>query len=197
MNEKEYQYSKESLLENPQTYQFTKFEGKEFLQRYVNSRKKIILKLGSSRYSDADIEKVIEQEQNDSRKKNNTTIFELRRILLHIINNNKDTKINAKFEMYLKKFEINKRLYDKYDDNEKNSTRYDIIENYILLSVISILKFKKTENLKFLNTALKLNDTICSEFRNMIKEDYNKLFKFSLESEMSIITRFMKKIGAQ
>ena len=42
MNEKEYQYSKESLLENPQTYQFTKFEGKEFLQRYVNSRKKII-----------------------------------------------------------------------------------------------------------------------------------------------------------
>ena len=99
--------------------------------------------------------------------------------------------------MYLKKFEINKRLYDKYDDNEKNSTRYDIIENYILLSVISILKFKKTENLKFLNTALKLNDTICSEFRNMIKEDYNKLFKFSLESEMSIITRFMKKIGAQ
>jgi hypothetical protein len=153
--------------------------------------------LGSSRYSDADIEKVIEQEQNDSRNKNNTTIFELRRILLHIIKNNKDTKINAKFEMYLKKFEINKRLYDKYDDNEKNSTRYDIIENYILLSVISILKFKKTENLKFLNTALKLNDTICSEFRNMIKEDYNKLFKFSLESEMSIITRFMKKIGAQ
>ena len=197
MNEKEYQYSKESLLENPQTYQFTKFEVKEFLQRYVNSRKKIILKLGSSRYSDADIEKVIEQEQNDSRNKNNTTIFELRRILLHIIKNNKDTKINAKFEMYLKKFEINKRLYDKYDDNEKNSTRYDIIENYILLSVISILKFKKTENLKFLNTALKLNDTICSEFRNMIKEDYNKLFKFSLESEMSIITRFMKKIGAQ
>ena len=140
---------------------------------------------------------VIEQELNDSRIKNNTTIFELRRILLHIIKNNKDTKINAKFEMYLKKFEINKRLYDKYDDNEKNSTRYDIIENYILLSVISILKFKKTENLKFLNTALKLNDTICSEFRNMIKEDYNKLFKFSLESEMSIITRFMKKIGAQ
>ena len=93
MNEKEYQYSKESLLENPQTYQFTKFEGKEFLQRYVNSRKKIILKLGSSRYSDADIEKVIEQEQNDSRNKNNTTIFELRRILLHIIKNNKDTKI--------------------------------------------------------------------------------------------------------
>ena len=115
MNEKEYQYSKESLLENPQTYQFTKFEGKEFLQRYVNSRKKIILKLGSSQYSDADIEKVIEQEQNDSRNKNNTTIFELRRILLHIIKNNKDTKINAKFEMYLKKFEINKRLYDKYD----------------------------------------------------------------------------------
>ena len=153
--------------------------------------------MGSSQYSDADIEKVIEQEQNDSRNKNNTTIFELRRILLHIIKNNKDTKINAKFEMYLKKFEINKRLYDKYDDNEKNSTRYDIIENYILLSVISILKFKKTENLKFLNTALKLNDTICSEFRNMIKEDYNKLFKFSLESEMSIITRFMKKIGAQ
>ena len=89
MNEKEYQYSKESLLENPQTYQFTKFEGKEFLQRYVNSRKKIILKLGSSQYSDVDIEKVIEQEQNDSRNKNNTTIFELRRILLHIIKNNK------------------------------------------------------------------------------------------------------------
>ena len=153
--------------------------------------------MGSSQYSDADIEKVIEQEQNDSRNKNNTTIFELRRILLHIIKNNKDTKINAKFEMYLKKFEINKRLYDKYDDNEKNSTLYDIIENYILLSVISILKFKKTENLKFLNTALKLNDTICSEFKNMVKEDYNKLFKFSLESEMSIITRFMKKIGAQ
>ena len=153
--------------------------------------------MGSSQYSDADIEKVIEQEQNDSRDKNNTTIFELRRILLHIIKNNKDTKINAKFEMYLKKFEINKRLYDKYDDNEKNSTRYDIIENYILLSVISILKFKKTENLKFLNTALKLNDIICSEFKNMVKEDYNKLFKFSLESEMSIITRFMKKIGAQ
>ena len=136
MNEKEYQYSKESLLENPQTYQFTKLEGKEFLQRYVNSRKKIILKWGSSRYSDADIEKVIEQEQNDSRNKNNTTIFELRRILLHIIKNNKDTKINAKFEMYLKKFEINKRLYDKYDDNEKNSTRYDIIENYILFTSI-------------------------------------------------------------
>ena len=44
------------------------------------------------------------------------------------------------------------------------------------LELAAALKFKKTENLKFLNTALKLNDTICSEFKNMVKEDYNKLF---------------------
>ena len=165
MNEKEYQYSKESLLENPQTYQFTKFEGKEFLQRYVNSRKKIILKLGSSQYSDADIEKVIEQEQNDSRDKNNTTIFELRRILLHIIKNNKDTKINAKFEMYLKKFEINKRLYDKYDDNEKNSTLYQSettektvknqhksLPNVLLLNEMEVTSNSHQTNLKMIKS---------------------------------------------
>ncbi len=93
-------------------------------------------------------------------------------IIIELINNPKNIQVIPIIDKFLKKFEIRKKIFLHYDDEfNKVGDEFKEIQNYILLSVISILKFKKTENLKFLNTALKLNDTICSEFKNMVKED--------------------------
>ena len=65
--------------------------------------------------------------------------------------------------IFLKKFEVKKKLYEEYSSDFKNiDQNYELLNNYILLSVILADYYQKYPNLKFINAVLKLNDLICS-----------------------------------
>ena len=61
----------------------------------------------------------------------------------------------------VKSFEIKKKIFTEYDFNKNTfSIDYKNLRNYILFSLLCGKEFKNSRNLKYLNTALKLNDII-------------------------------------
>ena len=68
MTQKEYRYSKDNLLKKPQRYQFTEFEGKEFLDAYIHSRKNYLLKLNADIPSIDELENILENKNSNQRR---------------------------------------------------------------------------------------------------------------------------------
>jgi len=90
----------------------------------------------------------------------------------------------------IKKFEIKKKLYSGYDSDFKEiSTSYDNLLNYEKLSLLALLHYEKTKNLKFLNTALKINDTLSSQIQNINEKNEKLLMFFIIKLELQHVTK--------
>ena len=91
--------------------------------------------------------------------------------------------------------EVRKRLYNEYIDNSikpSENSKYSNYTNYILLAAICIMFYEHTESLKYLNTLLKLDDTILSLY-NVISEDDKNIFGYILRNENVYIKELMQK----
>jgi len=132
---KNYPYSSENLLEKPQKYQMSPFEGKDFLSSYLNSRKKIIQILEKNKKNSYD--EILDQFKKfiDINFESFSEVVFLEKFLSFLIYNllemNKD-KTNEYVDLLLKKFEIKKRLYSTYNPEFKEITDdYKNLHNYI------------------------------------------------------------------
>ena len=192
----EYQYDKNDLITNPQKYQKTMFLEKEFLNSYKKSREEIIKKLIIKD------EKIIlnENENKDVRIILKKQIFNVEELLTTILNNKNELNLenNELINKLLKKFEIKKRISSTMNNefNEKDS-EYNNLKNYILLSKLILIRYNKTENLKFLNTVLKINDTLCSQIKKLKNDSDIILFKQIIKEELNIINNVCKKNGIE
>lgn len=83
---------------------------------------------------------------------------------------------------------LKKKIFTEYDFNKNTfSIDYKNLRNYILFSLLCGKEFKNSRNLKYLNTALKLNDIISSKVIQ-ISENSNLLLAFyAISLELSSI----------
>ncbi len=119
-------------------------------------------------------------------------------LLLINFSNPIDNDITKILNEFIKKFEVKKRLYSSYDRNFKESSSlYSNLRNYLILSTLCMLAYKKNKNLKYLNTSLKLNDTICSQINklqiNLEKSLFYHILKIELQNVDSLCNS--KKVG--
>ena len=192
--EMEYQYDKNDLITNPQKYQKTMFLGNNFLNTYKESREKVIKKIS-----------VNEKKINFNKNKDVRIIlkkekFDVEELLAAILNNkNKlDLENNKIIDKLLKKFEIKKRICNKINNKfEEKDNEYNNLKNYLLLSKLILIKYNETENLKFLNTVLKINDTICSQIKKLKNDSDKILLKEIIEEELHIINNICNKNGVK
>ena len=112
-------------------------------------------------------------------------------ICLELINGKYISKLDKDVNYFLKKFEISKKLLSNYNDKD-GFLEHNLLENYVMLSLILVIKFKTKYDLRFINTILKLNDLICSSWIQEIDIEYNRLFSFCLESEIEYVKEIMK-----
>ena len=121
--------------------------------------------------------------------------------LLAAILNNKnklDLENNKIIDKLLKKFEIKKRICNKINNKfEEKDNEYNNLKNYLLLSKLILIKYNETENLKFLNTVLKINDTICSQIKKLKNDSDKILLKEIIEEELHIINNICNKNGVK
>ena len=198
MEDLQYQYSKGNLLENPQKYQMSSFVGESFLKAYKKSRKDILKSLNTQ----VDILKIqrlinenfLEKDPYLIVQENFETQILFNSILKKMLNQEHvDDKL---ISIFVKKFEIRKRLYSKYNKKFKEVvTDYQNLKNYLLLSIICLLKFEVLGNLKFLNASLKINDLLCSELDIKRDEAENELLSFVINKELRLIEKLCKEQG--
>jgi len=170
-----YNYATNNLIKNPQKYQMTKYENSNFLLAYQIHRNKIIENLNQEKT--LILEDVINNFSSLDSLENlyNNSPIVLSKLLSVLISqyftlHNTDLFLHV-LNKLIKKFEIKKLLYSEYDSEFKEiSTSNDNLVNYELLSLLSLLHYEKTKNLKFLNVALKINDTLSSQIQYMTKQ---------------------------
>jgi len=197
-----YPYSSENLIENPQKYQMSPFEGKDFLSSYLNSRKKIIQILEKNKKNSYD--EILDQFKKftdvNFESFSETIILEkfLSFLICNLFEMNKDEKTNEYVDLLLKKFEIKKRIFNFYNSEFKEEPNdYYNLRNYILLSIICIFRYINSKNLKYLNTTLKINDTICSQINKINNQIDSSLLNFILKSEIEQISNLCSKKGVE
>lgn len=93
------------------------------------------------------------------------------------------------------RFEVSKKLYDSYQTNMKRATdAHRTIENYSLLAVCCLGFHEWTGNMKFMNTALKLNDLLCS--LDKLDGSWAQLLAIiSVRQELALMDEVCRKMG--
>lgn len=145
-----YKYISKNNLKFTQNYNYTRFEGVCFMREYLKSRAFLNVKFSKNAIL---------------RFKNKMSEFVL-----------KSLENEANLRLLIKTFEINKRLYEKYEmsvskfSNEailkpNKMSKFNNIYDYLGFGKALGAAFLRSKNLLFLNTLLKLNDTIISLLR--------------------------------
>tara|TARA_B110000438_G_scaffold260691_1_gene270886 strand:- start:2339 stop:2968 length:630 start_codon:yes stop_codon:yes gene_type:complete len=193
-----YTYSKKNLFEITEKYQNTSFHGLEFLKHYTESRQTLILELRKKSTETVRFKQIldiIQKKKNlfESKKDGNRQTENIfYNICLDINNEAKIFEINK----YIKKFEVTKKIFSTYDMNLKPITEdYTIVRNYLLLSLICLLKYKKSKKIQFLSTILKLNDIICSQIYKIDGLDDILFSQYVLKLELKYINELATRKG--
>ncbi len=193
-----YSYSKNDLLQNPEKYENTPYSGITFLDSYVEFRKNI-LKLSTidikidEFLSSVILKNSIETFENIHKDFSTLDLFS--KLLKQILTGNINSNVISTVSIFLKKFEITKKISSRYDKNFKGiNNDFSNIQNYIVFAIICNILYEKTSDLKFLNVVLKLNDLICSQIKKLSKSEQS-LSKISIEYELNNIKKLSKEKG--
>ena len=74
-----------------------------------------------------------------------------------------------------------------------NTNGINLGTNYILLAAICAKKFQDNSNPKFLNTLLKLNDTICSQIDSINDVNNLSLIYYIINLELEYVRDLIRK----
>ncbi len=195
-----YVYSIKNGLKYPYSYQYSEFQGLRFLRAYIGSRNSVILKI-KKRLSENTKYKIffnllntkIKSYKSNKSRLNRTGVTKTSDAMLSILTKlNKKRKLSQKeitlLHIFLKKYEIKKKIFAEYDSNFRElGSNYKSLNNYILLSISLLLYFKMSKNLKFLNTALKLNDMLCSLNEKVKSQPDLIMLLTALNEELNIV----------
>lgn len=150
----QYKYVTDNNLENVQNYMYSEYSGMDFLNAYRQTRLENIT-LGKCRRNEieSDIKKYIKSDVSAE--------------LSALWEKSKDTNINKikdSADIYVKRFEVKKRLYRKYGLNGRAvlESGYDEYVSYVLLGMIVSEIYRCSGNLKYLSCMLKITDTLIS-----------------------------------
>ena len=191
-----YAYSDSDLLENPERYQFTEFRGKKFLETYFHSRKTILKSISSKIDKKMNFIEIVNNITNIKNLENDECNLE--KLLLKILktNKNREDELNKIIDIFLKKYEIKKRLVNQYDINfhEKDSN-FKNLRNYILLDLLCVIRFNETKNFRFLNTMLKINDMLTTQISFINNKIDLCIFEWILENENKDVMELCKVKG--
>tara|TARA_B100000315_G_C14530863_1_gene566085 strand:- start:993 stop:1598 length:606 start_codon:yes stop_codon:yes gene_type:complete len=163
-----YTYATGDLLDERNTYFYTKYEGFPFLQAWQENRQEIIARW--------------EGETSPPQKINKTNINDIIQGLEHGVEVktfdlfgalygsllSKDFAMHNKtFELIniiVRKFEVTKRIHKTYSKEFKAVDKEDYrdLEIYICAAEIFVASYSISRNLAYLNVLLKCNDTLCA-----------------------------------
>jgi hypothetical protein len=99
---------------------------------------------------------------------------------------------------FLKRFEVSKKLYSAYHPSMKAAdSDYRNYINFALLSLALLHDYEWVENFKMLNTALKLDDLLCSESNKLEEPETLLATILALHKERVIIQQIMTIKGVK
>lgn len=176
-----YKYITENNLENRQFYMYCEFEGMNFLKAYFKTRTDFIDGWKSDKDEGYFVEKISLESRTDA-------------VLYNLLCEDFKTENKKMIDWFTKDFEVRKRVYTSYDDITKKPEEgadYHRISPYILLGYVMSKAYVKTENYKYLNCLLKIDDTLLSLIEQMSENEVMAVKKL-LETEIDYVAKILE-----
>jgi len=189
-----YSYTEIDLLESPQKYQHSEFQGKAFISAFRKSRENILnyISKNTTIAKLSDVYATLSKHNSSFEFKNSN--YTTNEFLIYFLTNDDNQEEKMQFvEKLLKNFEIHKKIFSNYEFlTLKHSENYTIMENYVLFSLVCAKIFKITKNLKFLNTLLKLNDILSSRVQSINESVTLSLIHHAINFELEFVNDLLK-----
>jgi len=242
-----YLYNQRNLLETPEKYMYTKFQGIDLFQSYLNNRNNVLKKCRENLSESSPSSLIIERafiviKQNLISKSPNALKSFCPHIKQENVNNinspfnsdidlarmNKKLKnislgqsvktsilldtlfgsilldvnnINNKIwlDHLVQRFEVTKKLYEEYLPGfRKGRGHNNLIKLYWLFALVLSIYYAETNQIKYLNTLIKVCDLITSlSFKDLVREIPKFGLDLVLSSEIFFVEILLKAKGIE
>ena len=157
-------------------YSYSIYKGEEFLEDFFAARKVILV-----------AECVAPEIQGDS---NTHSLFKewKEKIIID------DLSFFDRLNLLLKRFEVTKKIYNDYDFNFRRleSSSFQDLTLYVYFSYLLVLSYRKTNKLQYLNTLLKVNDIVQSNYEGL-EPKFREYASYCFKEEILIVEHLKNK----
>lgn len=197
----DYPYSRGDLLEHPNTYFYTSFEGSPFLDAWRLSRNEIKKSLGREKEPLVKNQNIKENVLTRAERENPVETSELVYILYDsLCSDDKTLQLRAMslVDKLLKRFELFKRIHTSYGLGFRaiDKKEYFDLGLYILTAALFEKAYSISSKLPYLNVLLKIIDTLCSFHSNLSEIEKSRL-SWLISKEKAHIDIIATKVGVK
>lgn len=178
----EYPYSEGDKLESKNTYFYTTYSGKPFLDGWKSNRSKAIAGIEAAFV----IPKPEPVSEND---------FSGYGVLERILKQIESPEESQMLLLLIKRFEVTKRIYFRYkpDLRPVDSSEFRDLSLYLRFAEILGLAYEKFGHLFYLNAFIKVLDTLISVKEDILAEGEGR-FARCIMQEVKVVEKLMKKV---
>lgn len=186
-----YTYSEGDLLENPQTYRYSSFQGAAFVDAWRNSRLAASARLPAPALATV-------QPQGPAHAEDSAAL--LGHLCLEMRAGSGVTGHLASYWLprLLKKFEVSKRLYAGYEAHTPHRplphSGYSSVQPYLLLAECMLHGWRASGAACYLSGLLKLTDTLVSQLERL-QPDQGAGLAWLLAQERQVVADVAREAG--
>jgi methionyl-tRNA formyltransferase len=198
-----YKYATGDLLEERNTYFYTTFEGKVFLDSWSESRNEILKKLPEPQICEpsGEIEslcmlklRIETDEVVQSESLLNTLYHEL--FNMDSSNRKKNKELEAMVDLMVQRFEVSKRIHKEYWKKFRavDKRNYKNLSLYVQAAEVYEIAYDVFKKLTFLNVLIKILDTICA-VHSGLEDSLNGRVSALLQKEKRHVNNLANSVG--
>jgi hypothetical protein len=240
-----YKYNQRNLLETPEKYMYTKYQGIDLFQSYLNNRNNVLKKcrgnislssslivqrafiaikgnliskspdesksfcpqlkdedvknINSPFDSDIDLARINKLLKNISLSQSVRTSILLDALFGTILLNVNNINNKIWLDRLVQRFEVTKKIYEEYLPGfRKGCGQNNLIKLYWLFALLLSIYYAETNQIKYLNTLIKVCDLITSmPFKDLVRDIPNFGLDLVLSSEKTFVQILLKAKGIE
>jgi len=190
-----YPYTNRDLIESPITYEFSQYCGIDGLKAYEADRENMLSFLATIKGGTFEQELPLQPDNNDIFYSE----FTFRKLLQKLKSNRTDEEDYKLIELFIKKFEVSKKLWTMYTKNnyqkmgeDDNLQIYCLFAN-ILGEYYDLVELPEKKMIAF-NVLLKINDTL-SAVKEKLLERQRLLAVSAIKKEKDIYSAILSEVN--
>jgi hypothetical protein len=182
----DYPYACGNLLHERNTYYYTPYAGRQFLDAWKGARNAVLERLPVPTAAAPPIDTAAASPSAETRDT---------RVLLECALAETDRGGHALLEMFVKKFETTKRVYEAYDADFRpvNRSAFLRLDLYVRAAELFEVAFCATEDVRYLNVLLKCLDTLSAVVGGLAQEEQARLARLIVQ-EREHVEALMRRL---
>lgn len=192
----EYGYVHGDLLEHPQNYQYSRYEGEGFLKAWQQQRSRLREGLSGGK-KPVEFLRSLEPQHLNVQTQAMSTLTRLAELLEELEEGTAQRlTMHQILAPWVKTFEVRKRLFGAYDGYMRplDAQDYRNAAAYLLFACVMEAAWSRFQELPHLNVWMKVMDSM-SSFATQLTEDEQGLLAWLIEREQKHISGLSSRLG--